>query len=121
MMIYSSDVASSEVFEYSAGEYTTTVYLGTPLQQIEGVVLDTGSYMPWFKVEQWCTKETCPGVEPSYNSTESSTFSYLPGRTAGDRYGTGALLGAFAWDEFCFNQEGDSCFSQQQLSFVGAR
>jgi len=48
--IFNSDVSEGEKYQYWQGEYTTTIYLGTPPQKIENVVMDTGSYMPWFKV-----------------------------------------------------------------------
>jgi len=33
----------------NGGEYEATVYLGTPSQEIEHMVLDTGSFLPWVK------------------------------------------------------------------------
>ena len=43
-------IDEKEYYNYEHGEYTTTIYLGSPPQAIENVVLDTGSYMPWVKV-----------------------------------------------------------------------
>ena len=43
--------------EINGGEYETTIYMGTPLQKIEHMVMDTGSFLPWVKVagDDWCT------------------------------------------------------------------
>jgi hypothetical protein len=64
-----------EYENYSYGEYTTTIFIGTPPQEIDNVVLDSGSYMPWVKVDGWCSKTSCPGVTPKYNPKKSSSFS----------------------------------------------
>ena len=61
------------------GEYETTIYMGTPLQKVANMVMDTGSFLPWVKVagDGWCKSTTCPGIPPTLNALSSSTFNLL--------------------------------------------
>jgi hypothetical protein len=62
------------------GEYETTIYLGTPSQEVGKMILDTGSSMPWVKNLDWYEgPEAMPGVKPVYNSSLSSTFNETKG------------------------------------------
>ena len=70
-------INEEESYNFDYGEYTTTIYIGSPPQAIENVVLDTGSYMPWVKVNGWCTVASFPGITPTFNPSKSSTFSSI--------------------------------------------
>ena len=78
------------------GEYETTIYLGTPPQAVANVVFDSGSYLPWVKIQNWCGNNgvqsgTCPGIEPSFDTFKSSTFGEYSGSSVGLTYGTGSF------------------------------
>jgi hypothetical protein len=57
------------------GEYKTSLYMGTPLQEINNITMDTGSFLPWIKVSELCQKTgKCPGVAAEYHYKQSSTM-----------------------------------------------
>ena len=55
--------------------YATSVWLGTPPQKVDNVMIDTGSWLPWFKDSALCGS-SCDGV-PIYDSSQSSTYQNL--------------------------------------------
>ena len=105
------DINTNEKYSFEYGEYVTTINIGSPPQAIHNVVLDTGSYMPWVKVDGWCTDKTCPGVKPVYNPKLSTTFSDDKTKTYAIKYGTGSMKGIHANDNFCFSDtQTGTCF-----------
>ena len=68
------DLSWDENYSKTIGEYRATIYLGESKQKIDDICLDTGSYMPWIKVSNWCTQAKCPGVTPAYDIKKSTTF-----------------------------------------------
>ena len=72
----------------------------------------------------WCneytnlTYQSCPGDPATYNESKSSTFYFNASQLIGIKYGTGEMIGAKAWDKFCFS-DGENCF-EKDLVFVGA-
>ena len=97
-----TEINQVESYNFYVGEFTTTIYVGTPPQAIDGVVLDTGSNMPWFKVKGQCTLASCPGVTPIYNPLASSSFKST-NRDSSNSYNSGSTSGRFDSDIFCFN------------------
>ena len=115
------EINEVETYNFEYGEYTTTIYIGSPPQAIDNVVLDTGSYMPWVKISGWGTDASCPGITPLFNPKKSTTFSSISGRSSSSVYGTGNMDGLYAYDNFCFNnKQAGTCFDQYLLSFIGA-
>ena len=61
-----------------SGEYTATMYIGTPLQAVKNVVLDTGSYLAWIGDEALCNSITLKNAgcfnDYTFDSSRSSTF-----------------------------------------------
>ena len=106
--------SANESFLRDGGEYMTTVYMGTPLQKIDDMVMDTGSNLPWVKVEgkEWCANSTvCPGITPAF-FPNSTTFSFEKSERCQLSYGTGSFNGFIAQDKFCFDSTGENCFSK---------
>ena len=101
---YFYDTPLSENYEESRAEYTATIYLGEPLQEISNVILDSGSYMSWIKVSNWCNQTSCPGVTPVYQPELSQVFNYQEGETRVVQYPNGAMVGDIADDMFCFSK-----------------
>ena len=68
--------------------------MGTPQQKIEGIVMDTGSFLPWVKVkgDDFCSSpDVCPGIEPTYEGSKSSTFSFNNNETCSLSFGSGSF------------------------------
>jgi hypothetical protein len=60
-----------------SGEYTATIYMGSPLQTIKNVVLDTGSFLAWIGDNNTCHQSiisTGCSTPMIYDSSKSSTF-----------------------------------------------
>ena len=114
-------IDEKEYYNFQHGEYTTTIYVGSPPQAVKNIVLDTGSFMPWVKVNGWCTLSSCPGIPPTYNPKLSSTYSQSSGNFLSNAYGSGDVGGWNSFDKFCFNtQDSGTCFSNYYFKFVGA-
>ena len=63
-----------EQYNSKGGEYESTVYFGTPSQEIGHMVLDTGSALPWVKNRDWYNGEgNMPGMTPVYRFSHSNT------------------------------------------------
>ena len=82
------------------GEYKGTVYIGTPPQEVSGIIFDTGSILPWVLNKDFCTNPRSPGcsVDAQYDSAKSSTFSYNASKVVDSTYGMGSAYGYVGTD-----------------------
>lgn len=87
------------------GEYTGTVYMGTPPQAVGDIIFDTGSIVPWVLNKNFCENPRSPGcsIPAKYDSSKSSTFSYTT-KLVSSTYGIGSAHAYVGTDKFCFDE-----------------
>jgi hypothetical protein len=68
-------------------EFTTTIYVGTPPQAIDNVMIDTGSNIAWFEDKNYCSIKSgahC-SIPPIYDHKNSSTYKKVMYKNKGTK------------------------------------